>query len=111
MKNKTCANCEKGILIKKLVPYEVYGTKLGNFRALVCKSCGEVWFDEATVEKMEKLEKEKGLFGLSVQTKVSYSGNSLIIRIPKSIVDFFRLKKEEIVTIHPEGKNKIAIEI
>lgn len=111
MEKKICAACEKGNLIEKSVPHEVYGVKLGNFPALVCNNCGEVWYDETTVEKMEKLEKEKGLFGLPVQTKISYSGNSLIIRIPKVIADFFKLKKEEVVTIHPEGKNKIAVEI
>jgi len=111
MEKLICANCGKGKLIKKVVPYAVYGVKLGDFPALVCASCNEVWFDEATAEKIEKLEKEKNLFGLSIQTKISYSGNSLIIRIPKAIADFFKLKKEETVTIHPESKNKIAIEV
>lgn len=111
MRKLICANCEKGRLIKKIIPYEVYDTKLGNFPALVCPSCNEVWYDEATAEKIEKLEKEKKLFGLSIRTKISYSGNSLIIRIPKSIANFLKLKKEEVVTIYPESKNKIAIEI
>ena len=111
MEKKVCGACEKSTLIKKITPYEVYGVKLGDFPALVCNSCGEVWYDENTVREMEKVEKQKGLFGLSMQTKISYSGNSLIIRIPKTIADFFKLKKEDIVTIHPEGKSKIAIEI
>jgi len=107
----TCPVCEKGTLSERKVPYEVYGEKLGIFPARVCSQCNEEWFDESTARKIESLEKEKGFFGLSTQTKISYSGNSLIIRIPKAIAEFMRLKREEIVTIHPEGRNKLSVEL
>jgi YgiT-type zinc finger domain-containing protein len=111
MENKTCAICEEGKLKKKIVSYKIYGVELGKFPAHVCSKCGEEWFDEETALKIEKLEKEKGLFGLSKETKISYSGNSLIIRIPKEIADFMKLEKETSVLIHPDGENKLSMEI
>lgn len=103
--------CEKGKLKKKIVPYSVYGVELGRFPADVCDKCGEEWFDEETAKKIELLEKKHGLFGLSKESKISYSGNSLIIRIPKAIAKFLNLKKEKPIIIHPEGKRKLTIEI
>ena len=106
-----CPVCEEGNLVKKEVPYSVYGFELGKFPAKVCSKCNEQWFDELTAKKIEDIEKRKGLFGLTKQSKISYSGNSLIVRIPNEIAKFMRLKKEASVSIHPEGKNKITIEL
>ncbi|MEW5896571.1 MAG: YgiT-type zinc finger protein [Nanoarchaeota archaeon] len=106
-----CPICEKGTLAVKMVAYKTYGIELGTFPAKVCGSCHEQWFDEKTCEKIQELEKKKGLFGLSKKSKISYSGNSLIVRIPESIAAFMKLKKEDEVIIHPEGKNKIAVEM
>ncbi len=106
-----CPACEKGKLEPKKVEYVVYGIKLGTFTARVCAVCKEQWFDENTCLEIEKLEKEKGLFGLSRKSKISYSGNSLIVRIPESIARFMGLAKEKEVIIHPEGKEKLVIEI
>ncbi len=108
---KICPACEKGRLMKKEVSYSVYDIELGKFPAEVCTKCREQWFSEEIAKKIEKIEKEKGLFGLSKQSKISYSGNSLIIRIPKEIVKFMNLKKEKQVLIHPEGKDKLLIEV
>lgn len=106
-----CPICEKGNLEKKIVSYEIYGIEIGKFSAKKCSECCEEWFDEETSLKIEKIEKEKGLFGLSKNSKLSYSGNSLIVRIPAAIAKFMKLKKEKPISIHPEGKNKIIIEV
>ena len=106
-----CPICEEGGLHNKTVPYAVYGIELGTFPAQVCDACGEQWFDEETSKKIQELEKKKGLFGLSKKSKVSYSGNSLIVRIPEAVAKFMKIKKEDEVIIHPEGKNKIAVEL
>ena len=106
-----CPICEEGNLHHKKVTYAVYGIKLGIFPAQVCDSCSEQWFDEETSKKIQGLEKKKGLFGLSKKSKVSYSGNSLIVRIPESVAKFMKIKKEDEVLIHPEGKNKITVEL
>ena len=107
-----CALCD-GKLVSKKVPYVVYGIKLGDFPAEVCSNsqCSEVWLDEKTAKKIEEVEKKSGIFGLSKESKVSYSGSSLIVRIPKRIADFLGIKKEAPVIIHPSGKNKIEIEL
>jgi len=106
-----CPICEKGILKEKKVNYLVYGVKLGEFPAKVCNTCHEEWFDEKTSKKIEELEKKKGLFGLSKKSKISYSGNSLVVRIPKSIAKFMGVKREDEVIIHPDGKDKITVEL
>tara|TARA_Y100000310_G_C20652088_1_gene799972 strand:- start:902 stop:1231 length:330 start_codon:yes stop_codon:yes gene_type:complete len=106
-----CPICEKGTLKKKNVEYSVYGVSLGKFPAQVCGTCKEEWFDEGTSKSIQELEKKKGLFGLSKKSKVSYSGNSLIVRIPDAVAKFTGIKKEDEIIIHPEGKNKISVEL
>ncbi|MBI2628528.1 YgiT-type zinc finger protein [Candidatus Pacearchaeota archaeon] len=107
MKNK-CALC-KGELKEKIIDYKVYGKIIGKFKAKVCNSCGEQWFDEETSKKIEDAEKKEGVFGLSVETKIGYSGNSLIIRIPVELAKFMNLKRETRVLLYPEDKNKICV--
>jgi len=109
MENK-CVLCN-GKLKKKTVDYKVYGKIIGKFPALVCESCGEKWFDEDTSRKIEQAEKDANLFGLCRESKISYSGNSLIIRVPQDIAQYMNLKKESQIMIYPENKNKIAVDI
>jgi len=113
MKEKkiNCPVCGNGKLKSTKVPYEVYGIKLGDFPAQICTKCNEEWFNEQTSKEIEKIEKEKGLFGLSKKSKISYSGNSLMVRIPEQIATFMHLKKENGIIIHPEGRNKFVVEI
>lgn len=54
---KTCPICEKGKLIKKVVPYSVYGIEIGRFPAEICTECKEEWFDEKTAKKIEQIKK------------------------------------------------------
>jgi len=109
MENK-CALC-KGKLEKKIIDYKIYGKSIGKFPSSVCNSCGEQWFDEQTSRKIEEIEKKKGIFGLSKETKIGYGGNSLIIRIPKQLAEFMNLKKETIVVLYPEDKNKFCVSV
>ena len=109
MENR-CALCD-GALKKEIVNYAVYGRNIGKFPALVCSLCKGQWFDEKIARKIKEKEKNLGLFDLSRETKVSYSGNSLIIRIPKELAKFMNLKKETSVVLYPEDKNKICVAI
>ena len=109
MENK-CISCN-GKLKNKIINYKVYGISIGKFPALVCNSCGEQWFSEEISRKIEEKEKQLGLFGLSIETKVSYSGNSLIIRIPKELAKFMNIKKETKIELTPENKNKLCIAV
>lgn len=109
MENK-CVLCE-GNLKNEIINYKVHGMSLGKFPAKVCENCNEKWFDEKTSKKIERAEKKANLFGLSKESKISYSGNSLIIRIPKNIEKFMNLSKNSEVLIYPEDKNKIVISV
>ncbi len=104
-----CPICGKGILKKEKVKEEMFGIYLGEFPAEVCNKCGESFTDEETTKKIEQAAKKKGIWGLGVKTKITRTGNSLAVRIPKKIVKFLKLKEGEDAYLHPD-KNKIVVE-
>ena len=108
MERKKCEECS-GILEHKQVDFTLYGISLGKFPAEVCPKCGEKVFSENTSERINRLAKKKGLWGLDKKIKIVKIGNSLAIRIPKSISDFLGLKEGKEAFMHPE-KDKIIIE-
>ena len=101
--------CEEGKLVKDKVDFKMYGKILGKFDAMVCDQCNETFFDEQTSEKIDKVAKEKCLWGLEATTSVTQVGNSLAIRIPKKIAKFLNLKKGTQTRIRPE-ENKLIVE-
>lgn len=105
-----CIICN-GETIKKNIGYKEFGVTLGNFKADVCKKCGEAYFDEETAAKIQEKSKQLGLFGLTKKAKVAEIGNSIAIRIPKEIAEFLNIKKGKEVTIFPEGKNGLHINV
>lgn len=106
---KKCPICEKGTLEKKKIKEYMFGEFLGEFPAEVCIKCGESFTDTATTAKIEERAKEKNLWGLGANTKITKTGNSLAVRIPKRLVDYLQLKDGAEAYIHPE-KNKLIIE-
>ncbi|MDI6902763.1 MAG: hypothetical protein QMC77_03420 [Methanocellales archaeon] len=42
---------------------------------------------------MTEAAKKAGVFGIAKKTRVSYTGKSLMVRIPKQIAEFADLKK------------------
>lgn len=104
-----CPVCEKGTLKKTKTREYIWGIYLGDFPAEVCTKCGESFVDDKAMKKIEQTAKEKGIWGLGRNTKITKTGNSLAVRIPKPIVDFLHLKDGEEAFIHPEDK-KIVIE-
>ena len=107
---KKCPMCGKGPLIRKKVDETMFGVSLGKFPNLVCDHCGESFTDENTTKAIIDRAKQKGIWGLGKKVKVVKSGNSLVIRIPKEIVDFMGLEKDQELFVHPEGKSKITVE-
>lgn len=105
-----CAMCEKGHLKKIKHKEVIHGVYLGEFPAEKCTSCGEVWIDGDTMGKIEEAAKKKGIWGLGKKTKITRTGNSLAVRIPKEIINHLKLKEGKEAYIHPEN-NKIVIEI
>lgn len=109
MERIKCEECG-GKIIKKKVNFSLYGKSLGNFPAEVCLKCGETCFTEEVSDQIDKVVKEKGLWGLDLKTKVSKAGDSLMIRINKRLADFMGLHKGEEVHIHPQNEKKLIIE-
>ncbi len=105
-----CPVCE-GKIRRKKVLYSIGEVSLGNFDADVCASCGEVFFTEAASDAIDAKAKELGLWGLEKKGKIGYSGNSLIVRIPKRVAEFMKLKKGEDIVIKPEDKRRLVIEV
>ncbi len=65
MERQKCEECG-GKLVKKNVDFSMYGITLGKFVAEVCLKCGEEVFDEKTSDEIDRIAKQKGLFGLEV---------------------------------------------
>ncbi len=108
MKRLKCEECS-GKIINKKVEFSMYGINFGKFPAEVCIKCGEEVFDEKTSEEIDKIAKQKGLWGLAKKVKIVKVGNSLAIRIPKIISDFLGLKEGKEALMRPD-KNRIIIE-
>ena len=101
--------CGKGTLKEGKIKEEMFGVYLGDFKALICNKCGESFTDEKVTELIQKTAKAKGVWGLGKKTKITKTGNSLAIRIPKEIANFLNLKNGSEAYIHPD-KNKLIIE-
>ena len=102
-----CPMCEKGILKKGKIKEYMFGVFLGEFPAEICSRCKESFTDAATTRKIEEIAKYKGIWGIGKKTKITKTGNSLAVRIPKEIVDFLKLEEGKDAYIHPEGKNLV----
>jgi hypothetical protein len=102
-----CPICEKAELKKGKFKKFIQGEYLGEFPALICSACGESLVDGPTMQKIEDAAKKKGVWGLGAKTKITRTGNSLAVRIPKKIVDYLKLEDGEEVYIHPDGKNLV----
>jgi len=105
-----CPVCGKSQLIRKKRHAEQYGFDLGIYFAEVCPSCGEVFWDEKSVRRMERKAKKIGIWGLEQRTRVAAVGNSLAVRIPRRLADYLGLAKGTEVSVHPIGKDKLVVE-
>src|SRR3989344_6942544 len=104
-----CPICEKGKLIKVIKKHVLFGVDLGVYPGEKCTSCGEVFTDSSAMEKIEAIAKKKGIWGLSARTKITKTGNSLAVRIPKRIADYLKLKDGKEAHVHPED-HKLVIQ-
>lgn len=110
MKRTKCEECG-GKIIHKKVDYSLHGVTLGKFPAEVCSKCGEVCFEEEVSKKMTKIAKKKGLWGLETRTKIGRVGDTLDVRFSKRLINFFKLRKGNEVTIYPENKRTIIVKL
>jgi len=105
-----CPVCRKANLRRQRRHAEQNGFDLGVYVAEVCSSCGEVFWEEKDVAKMEQKAKAIGIWGLEQKTKVAAVGNSLAVRIPKRLANFLGLRRGVEVLVHPMGRDKLIIE-
>ena len=105
-----CPVCEKGNLKKEIIEESMFGIALGKFPADVCTYCKESFTDSETTKSIEDIAKKKGIWGLSSKTKITKTGNSLAVRIPKKITDYLKIKNGNEAYVHPDGK-RIIVEI
>jgi hypothetical protein len=87
----------------------MFGVHLGEFPADICSSFGESFTDSKTTKLIEDAARAKGIWGLGRKAKITKSGNSLAVRIPKEIADYLKLKEGTDTYIHPD-ENKLVIE-
>jgi len=104
-----CPICGKGLLRKGKIKEYMFGVYLGEYPAELCNKCGESFVDSKTMQKIEDKAKEEGIWGLGVKTKVTRTGNSLAVRIPKKIVNYMKIREGTAVYMHPE-KDRIIID-
>ncbi len=110
MKLNICPECE-GKIEEKIMNYVLIGVDLGKFPTLVCNKCGEQFYEDRVLDKIDEAAKKKGLWGLEHRTKLNELGNGLAIRLSKNQINFGNLKKGEEVLVYPESKNKFIVEI
>ena len=77
-------------------------------RGWKCPKCGETYLHQGDANRVLAYNKLKNEV---IKSKLSYSGNSLIVRIPKNIVNSLGLKKGENIKLTLEGPNKITVTI
>jgi len=104
-----CPICNKGKLKKGKIKEYMFGVYLGEFPAEICTKCNESFTDSKTTRKIEDIAIKKGIWGLGKKTKITRTGNSLAVRIPKKIADHLKLTEGKEAYIHPE-KDKLVIE-
>lgn len=104
-----CPTCGKGVLRRTKIHEVMFGIDLGEFQAEVCGKCHESFTNEATTSAIENAARKKGIWGLGRKTKITRTGNSLAVRIPKDIVRFLRLQEGGEAYIRPD-KGKIVVE-
>ena len=104
-----CPVCDKGNLKKGKIKEYMFGVYLGEFPADICAKCNESFMDSETMKKIEEIAKKKGIWGLGRKTKITRTGNSLAVRIPKQIAQHLKLKEGQETYIHPEN-SKLIIE-
>ena len=94
MEGKICAVCDAGKL-KKCEDEVEKGIKVEAFK---CNKCGELWYTEEIMKKIEVLEKSKSELRHLVKI-----GNSLAAILPAAIAKKLKLKGKEKIYVSESG--------
>src|SRR3989344_2335591 len=104
-----CPICGKGQLKQVQEQHALFGVSLGMYPGQKCSVCGELFTAASVMKKIEQVAKQKGIWGLGRKTKISKSGNSLAVRIPKELAEHLNLKEGKTAYLHPE-EGKIVVD-
>ncbi|MBI4162803.1 MAG: AbrB/MazE/SpoVT family DNA-binding domain-containing protein [Candidatus Aenigmarchaeota archaeon] len=96
-----CTNCNS---IMKKDNMSIEGMEI---RAWKCSKCDEIVLHPEDAQKMLVFNKIKK--GISV--KVGMLGESLVIRFPKEVADFYNIKKGGEVVIKADSKKKLELDV
>lgn len=89
----------------------MFGVSLGEFTGETCGACGETFLDEEAMAELEQRARAAGVWGLGKKARVVRSGNSLVIRIPTDLAKRLKLKAGTEVFVHPEGDDRIVVDV
>jgi len=105
-----CFECS-GNYKKTDFDYHMCGINLCKVKALVCDKCGDTVFNDSAAAMIEETAKKKGLWGLDTRTKIGQVGNSLDVKISKRLAEFLGIKKGDAVSVYPESKKRLVVEL
>jgi len=111
MKERSCLNCEKGILVKvDNIITEMDGYVFVS-RGERCTNCNEEFLFEEEAKKIIESAKKLGVWPepLKLYRHLSKSGNGLVFRIPGDLEKQLKLNEKTEITITKIG-NKMIIE-
>ncbi len=95
-----CSSCDKktvkGETIRDGIP----------IRFWKCPSCNKTWLHPADVQEYENFKKLKEK---NFSVKLRMVGNSYTISIPKEIISFHEVKRDELVRLSLEDKERVTL--
>lgn len=100
-----------GRLKQSFTEVEFLGIDFGVKRANTCTDCGSEFLPHEIMEEIESEVKRRGFFGLERRGHVAKSGNSLVIRIPREIVESLKIKRDLPFIIYPSEPGKLIVEV
>ena len=105
-----CANWNIEMKEVFLSKYEyVKGFPLKDVKAYKCDKCDEIYFSEeqAKILKAKTRDLKESVFGFI--RKVTISGRSLVISIPKELAEHMKIKQGEKVKVMPIEKEGFMV--
>lgn len=105
-----CAKCDREMKRVVLPRYEyVPGYPLRNVNAYRCARCGETFFTEEQAKGMEIATKELKELMFGFERKLTVSGRSLVLPIPRDLVVHLRFKPGHRVRIYPVNSKEMIV--
>ncbi len=111
-----CPICnKKGTIVKDeslIIDKMIEGERIliPNLKGVKCNNCNFTALDEKSTEITEEIFIKSKIPLASFKRKIAKSGKSLVVNIPKDIIESMSLHKEMNVNIYPRNYKSIVIE-